>query len=89
MDRNFENGGKSLTLTISILAANVADHLPACFASLRPLIAQTNARTLVILNQGGDPATARSARSLADTVVERHFQNFLAPAQLRPRACRN
>ncbi len=65
-----------MTLTIAILAANVADHLPHCFASLRPLIAQTNARTLVILNRHGDPATARSARSLADTVVERPFENF-------------
>jgi glycosyltransferase involved in cell wall biosynthesis len=65
-----------LTLTIAILAANVADHLPPCFASLRPLIAQTNALTLVILNQDGDVATARAARSLADTVVERPFENF-------------
>ena len=76
MVRNPEDGGKPLSLTIAILAANVADHLPPCFASLRPLIAHTKARTLVILNQGGDPATARSARSLADTVIERHFENF-------------
>jgi (heptosyl)LPS beta-1,4-glucosyltransferase len=76
MVRNPEDGGKPLTLTIAILAENVADHLPPCFASLRPLIAQANAHTLVILNQDGDPATARSARSLADTVVERPFENF-------------
>ncbi|MEP6776484.1 MAG: glycosyltransferase family 2 protein [Chloroflexota bacterium] len=65
-----------MTLTIAILANNVAEHLPACFSSLSPLIAQTGARTLVLLNQDGDPATALSARSLADTVVERPFENF-------------
>lgn len=73
---SLETGGEPLTLTIAILAANVADQLPGCFASLRPLLAETNARTLVILNQDGDAATSNTARSLADSVVERPFENF-------------
>lgn len=73
---NPEDGGEPVTLTIAILAANVADHLPSCFASLSPLIALTGARTLVILNHDGDPATAQAARDLADTVLERPFENF-------------
>jgi glycosyltransferase involved in cell wall biosynthesis len=59
-----------------VLATNVARHLAPCFASTTPLIEQTGARTLVILNQGGDTATAEVARRLADRAVERPFENF-------------
>lgn len=67
---------ETTNLTIAILASNVAKHLRPCIASLAPLIGRTGAQTLIILNQGGDAETANVARSLADTVVERPFENF-------------
>jgi glycosyltransferase involved in cell wall biosynthesis len=65
-----------MSLTIAILAANVAGHLDACVASVAPLVTPTGARILIVLNQGGDTATASAANRLADTVVERPFENF-------------
>ena len=68
----------STDLTIVALAWNEADHLPRCFASLRPLIRRTGASTLVLFDPAGDEKTLEVARRLADRVEISPFVNFAA-----------
>src|SRR5438067_10490625 len=66
------------TLTIVALAWHEADHLDACFKSLQLLISLTHARTLVLLDEEADDATAEVARRVAARVASSHFVNFSA-----------
>ncbi len=63
-------------LTIAALAWNETDHLRGCFASLKPLVDLTGAKTLIVFDSAGDPATLAIARDLADRVMIADFDNF-------------
>ena len=65
------------SLTIAALAYREGEHLRRCFASLRDLIDQTGANTLVILDDGAaDELTAKIAVEVAACVLRNSFVNF-------------
>jgi glycosyltransferase involved in cell wall biosynthesis len=65
-------------LTVIALAWNEAEHLKACFDSLRPLIELTRARTLIVLDADADAQTTEVARQVAERVEMSPFVSFSA-----------
>jgi len=63
-------------LTIIALAWKEREQLLGCFASLRPLVVLTGARTLVLFDSAGDVETLAIAHKVADRVVVAKFENF-------------
>lgn len=64
------------SLTVAALAWREGEHLAKCFASLRPLLEQTNAATLIVLDADTDQATAKLAHNVAQRVLTHEFENF-------------
>jgi glycosyltransferase involved in cell wall biosynthesis len=65
-------------LTIIALAWREAEHLKACFESLRPLVRLTDATTLVVLDAEADSLTSSVASRVADRVEVSRFVSFSA-----------
>jgi glycosyltransferase involved in cell wall biosynthesis len=63
-------------LTIIALAWNEAEDLEPCFASVRSLVDEYGAQTLIVLDHQADEETADAARRVADQVVTNIFENF-------------
>ncbi len=71
MNSNLQPG-----LTVAALAWREGEHLAKCFASLRPLLQLTHARTLIVLDAEADQRTEKIARDVAQRVLTRRFENF-------------
>lgn len=64
------------SLTIIALAWNESEHLRACFRSLEALRTLTSAKTLVLFDSAGDPATLEVAREVSQRVEVADFESF-------------
>ncbi len=69
---------KKAGLTVVALAWREGEQLRSCFGSLRPLLEQTGAETLIVLDAEADPITAAIAGEVADRVALHPFSNFAA-----------
>lgn len=63
-------------LTIVVLAYREGEELRACLSSLTPLVRQTAASTLIVLDGNADARTEHIARQMAYRVAVVPFENF-------------
>lgn len=66
------------SLTVAALAYREGEHLRKCFASLKPLLEITGAKTLILLDSNADSLTRALAQKLSRRVANAHFDNFAA-----------
>lgn len=76
MSRSTSYGSPSLT--VAALAYREGEHLRRCFQSLRPLLAATDASTLILLDAEADARTSQIAHEVAQRVARHPFDNFSA-----------
>src|SRR5262245_31134414 len=65
-------------LTVIALAWKEADHLAKCFESVKALVQEIGAETLIVLDSAADEITREVAHLVVERVVEVPFVSFSA-----------